>query len=341
MVTMMSRRLLFSLLLFLGACAPPPTPTPLPTPTPGMSAVDAGVQLIQQDMYLRLTQQAIESLRVEAGSKMTATQQVISATATQARYEDNTKATQRAEYATQAAWQVTVQAAQVFDTATAQAQATATQMAYDRATTTADAQGTATQMAVIGLTATIASHETSVAEEKTRQAPIDAAKKRALEAQTQSTEIKLAQEKATAFFYAWFFPVALGIILVVLVFIAWKKSKVGVIQDERGHIRIVMINGHALNPDLMFRPLIEFPRGGAQAPLLETSDADQRQVTHEAKIVSAIQALPPGYPRQGLNLVGGMTGGQSAVNIQVVQPGQVAGIRNDLDGQLLGEVADD
>jgi hypothetical protein len=102
-----------------------------------------------------------------------------------------------------------------------------------------------------------------------------------------------------------------------------------------------MINGHALNPDLMFRPLIEFAKNGATAPLLGTSDMDQRQVTHEAKIVNAIQALPPGYPKQGMNLVGGMTGAQPSVNIQVIQPGQMSNLHKDFDEQIAGEVIDD
>jgi hypothetical protein len=287
------------------------------------------------------TQQAEDLIWKRVMERMTATQAVLDATATQEQKAANAQNTAEAKVATQQVWKVTVQAAQAFDTATAQAQAAATQMAYVHATTTAEAQGTATQMAVVGLTATIAAHETSTAEYKTQQAPIIAAEQRALEAKTQSTELKLRQEKATEFFWAWFFPIAVVLALAAAVYVLWKKSKVGVIQDDRGNIRIVMINGQALNPDLMFRPVIQFRRDGAFAPILGTSDTDQRQVTHEAKVVSAIQALPPGYPKQGLNLVGGMATGQPAVNIQVVQPGQLGSLRKEFDNQIAGEVMDD
>ena len=108
----MNRRLLFSLLLMFLLTACGAQPTPLPTPTQNMNAVEAGVQLIQQDMYLRLTEQYVNNLRIEAGARMTVTQQVIDATATQQRYNNDAQATQRAGSATQQAFAVTVAAAQ-------------------------------------------------------------------------------------------------------------------------------------------------------------------------------------------------------------------------------------
>lgn len=146
----MSRQSLFSLsilVLMLASCGV--QPTPMPTATPAMDAIKAGVQLIQQDMYLRLTEQAVNNQRIETGAKMTATQQVIDATATQQRYNQDVLSTQQAATATQQTFQVTVVAAQAFDTATAQAQVTAT------------------QLAIIGLTATVEAKGTEMADKKT------------------------------------------------------------------------------------------------------------------------------------------------------------------------------
>lgn len=332
----MNRRSLFSLffLLLLTACSGGEM---TPTPTAVSGAANAAIALIQQDMYLRLTQQAIDNQRIETGARMTATQQVIDATATQARYEDNAKSTQRAESATQQAFSVTVAAAQAFDTATAQAQRTATQAANEH-------QATATQLAVVGLTATVEAKATAVSEQKTQEAPLIWAKQTAVYAESQKTQIELQKTQATMWVSAWggwFFAL---VVLVVAVFVIWKKSQIGVITDENGRVRIVMINQRALQPDLMFNPVLDFSQKNVvTAPALGVSDELQRQITHETKVVEAVRALPPGYQRQAMGLASGMVQ-KPAVNIQVIQPTETGIISQwdaDIQGQMAQEVQDD
>lgn len=258
---MMNRRSLFSLCLalFLVACGSESEPTPTPT---AIGVVDAGVLLLQKQMEIQVTQQAIENLRIETGARLTATQQVIDVTATQAQKAVEAQATRRAEAATQQAFSVTVAAAQAFDTATAQAQGTATQAASSQ-------QATATQMAVIGLTATIEAKSTAVAEQKTQEAPLVWAKQTAVIAESQKTQIELQKTQATMWVSAWggwFFAL---VVLVVAVFVIWKKSQIGVITDENGRVRMIMINQRALQPDLMFGPVLDFSdKNSVTAPTL-------------------------------------------------------------------------
>ena len=334
----MNRRLPFSLLFMLLLTACGTQPTPLPTPTQSLSAVEAGVQLIQQDMYLRLTEQFVNNLRIEAGARMTATQQILDATATQARYEDNAKSTQRAESVTQQAFAVTIAAAQAFDTATAQAIGTATQAASEQ-------HATATQMAVIGLTATVEAKSTAIAEQKTQEAPIIWARQTAVYAESQKTQIELQKTQATMWVSAWGGWVFALVVLVVAVFVIWKKSQIGVITDENGRVRVIMINNRALQPDLMFGPVLDFSQKNAVTiPNLGSSEELQRQIVHETKIVEAVRALPPGYQRQALGLAGGMSTPQASVNIQVIQPGETGMISQwdaDIQNQMAKEVQDD
>ncbi len=324
---MMSRKLLFSafvLLLALSACGG--QPAPIPTPTEGLDAIEAGVQLIQQDMYLRLTEQAVNNQRIETGAKMTATQQVIDATATQQRYDQDDRSTRQAATATQQVFQVTVAAAQAFDTATAQAQATAT------------------QMAVTGITATVEAKATEIAAQQTQEAPVIWAKQTAVYAESNKAKIELDKAQATMWISAWggwFFAL---VVLAAAIFVIWKKSQIGVIADENGRVRVIMINQRALQPDLMFGPVLDFSRkDGVTVPSLGTSDDIQRQINHEAKVVDAIGRLPPGYSRQAVGLASGMAQ-QPAVNIQVVQPGETGLISQwdaDIQGQMAQEVQDD
>jgi len=332
----MNRRSLFSLLLLLllTACSGGEM---TPTPTAVSGAANAAIALIQQDMYLRLTQQAIDNQRIETGARMTATQQVIDATATQARYEDNAKSTQRAESATQQAFSVTVAAAQAFDTATAQAQGTATQAANEQ-------HATATQMAVVGLTATVEAKATAVAEQKTQEAPLIWAKQTAVYAESQKTQIELQKTQATMWVSAWGGWFHALVVLVVAVFVIWKKSQIGVITDENGRVRIVMINQRALQPDLMLGPVLDFSqKGTVTAPALGVSTETQLQLAHETKVVEAVRALPPGYQRQAMGLASGMVR-KPAVNIQVIQPNETGIISQwdaDIQGQMAQEVQDD
>lgn len=323
----MNRQSLFSLsilVLMLASCGV--QPTPMPTPTPGLDAIEAGVQLIQQDMYLRLTEQAVNNQRIETSAKMTATQQVIDATATQQRYNQDVRSTQQAATATQQAFQVTVAAAQAFDTATAQA------------------QGTATQMAVNGITATVEAKGTAIAEQKTQEAPLVWAKQTAVYAESQKTQIELQKTQATMWVSAWggwFFAL---VVLAAAIFVIWKKSQIGVVTDENGRVRIIMINQRALQPDLMFGPVLDFSdKQAVTAPALGVPEETQRQIAHETKVVEAVRSLPPGYQRQALGLAGGMVQ-KPAVNIQVIQPhetGLISQWDTDIQGQMAQEVQDD
>ncbi|PKN92990.1 MAG: hypothetical protein CVU44_11200 [Chloroflexi bacterium HGW-Chloroflexi-6] len=321
----MSRFYGFSLLVivFLAGCVP--LDVTQPTTTPVVGVVDASVELIRQDMYLRLTQQSIENERIEAGARMTATQQVIDATATQQVRSDNAIATERSAEATQQVWQVTVMAAQAADTATAQANATAA------------------QAMVLGTTATVQAAGTATAVEQTQQAPIVAAKSTAMFAQARQTEIELQKSTATMWVSAWGGWVFAVVVIVIAAFVIWKKSQVGVIPtDSNGRPQMVVINQGGqkilVSPSLMASPMLAISNQGGSMPML-VNENFQKETTHGAQIIEAVRSLPPGYNRQGLSLAGGLTGPQQAgsVNIQVVQPGQLDGIRHELDAKLTEE----
>lgn len=316
----MNRRLFFSLtlamLLALSGCVGATFDAPTATPTPVYGVVDAGLELIRQDMYLRLTQQVIDNQRIEAGARMTATQVVIDAAHTQQARSDYATATERSAQTTAQVWQVTVDAAKNSDAATQQAQATGTAVYH------------------LGTTATVVAAATATSDHRTQMAPIWAAEEQAAEARARKTEIELRQAQATEVVDAWWLYVLVFVLALAFLYYLWKKSQVGVILD-RGRLRIVMVGKTALNPDLMFRPVMDFSDGQIQAPRLDVPDETQRQITHEAKIVDAISFLPPSGGGQGMKLLGSMTGQQSgSVNIQVLQPGQLSDIRRELDGKL-------
>jgi hypothetical protein len=321
----MNRRLFFSLplagillLMVLAGCGEsafsPPTATPTPTADLGIGG--AVVQLLEQEAYIRLTQQAIDNQRIEMGAIMTATQMVIDAAYTQQARSDNATATERSAQTTAQVWQVTVAAAKNSDAATQQAQATGTAVYHQ------------------GVTATVVAGATATTEYQTRMAPIWKADEQAAEARARKTEIELRQAQATEVVDAWWLYILVFVLAIAFLYYLWKKSQVGVILDERGRLRLVMIGQTALNPDLMFRPVMDFRDGQIEAPRLDVSDDTQRQITHEAKIVDAISMLPPSGGNQGMKLLGSMTSQPGSVNIQVLQPGQLTDIRRELDGKL-------
>jgi len=129
-------------------------------------------------------------------------------------------------------------------------------------------------------------------------------------------------------------------------FMLWKKSQVGTIApDNRGNYPLVMtiVNGEKriTFPALMPSPVLEYGKGGTRLPML-TDPETQRQTTHGAQIVQALGALQPGYQRQALGLAGGLSAApQGAVNIQVVQPGNVQGWLDDVQGQLSARVEEE
>lgn len=212
-------------------------PTVLPTATPGMDAVSAGVQLIQQDMVLRLTQQAIESQRIETGARLTATQQVLDATATALRHAEEAQQTQVASAATRVVWNVTVAAAKAQDEATAQAN-------NIQGTSTAAAQATGTQVAVLGITATVVAAGTATADYKTQQAPIVEAQNRELAARVQSAELAAERERMTNNVMAWGPWVGFAVALVAAIYFARQYLRVRAFKpDERGDAPYLVIDG--------------------------------------------------------------------------------------------------
>jgi len=326
----MSRLLVFSVLivLMLSGCVAGPTPTP-------QGIIDAGYELAREKMYIELTQQSVDSARIEMGAKMTATQMVLDATATQQMRDENAQATRQSGQATQAAWQVTVDAGKAYDAATLQA-------ASAHGTATAIVQGTATQMAVLGTTATVQAAATATAVEMTVQAPVMAAKATAMGIEIKNAEMEY-DKAAARFWLDTYGPWVLVVVLVAaLAFYLWKKGQVGVIQDRDGNVRALTIGQNVLNLALMLRPLLTVSKDGFDFPQLVPDEMQNRQA-HERNIVDAVEALGPGYGRPALGLAGSLTGPQQAgsVNIQVVQPGQVQPWIDDVQGQISEHVEED
>jgi hypothetical protein len=314
--------LLFALLL--TACG-----KATPTATPVSGAGEAAVAMIQQQMFSNLTQQAIDNARIQEGAKMTATQQIVDATATKSAHEEELRMTQRADSATQQAWKVTVEAAKAQDVATSQA-------ASLHETQTLVAQGEATRGAALVATEKANSGATATADYKTQQAPIAEARAKALALEAKKAELEFNKSKDTYWLSAyggWFFAIC---VLIAAGFMLWKKSQVGVISDKDGKVRIVMINQRALQPELMYQPVLDFSdKQIVTAPNLNIPAETQRQIVHETKVVEAISSLPQGYQRQALSLAGGMASGPAAaVNIQVVQPGNIQPWLDDVQGQM-------
>ena len=114
------------LLLMLTGCS---GEQPKPTPTEVSGVGNAAIALLEKNMYLQLTEQAITNETIKNAAIMTATQQMLDVTATAARHAENLQATQAAGEATKQAWVVTVSAAPARDTATVEANKTSTQQA--------------------------------------------------------------------------------------------------------------------------------------------------------------------------------------------------------------------
>jgi hypothetical protein len=325
----MNRPLLFSLLVMatLTACAGNATPSA----TPITDAGGAAVALIQQQMFSNLTQQAIDNQRVQEGAKMTATQQVRDATATQSAHEEAVRMTQRADSATQQAWKVTVAAAQAADAATAQAK-------IDEKTATAEYHATATQGAMIVATERANNGATATSDYKTQQAPIEDAKKKALDIETKKAELELKRAQDTYWLSAyggWFFAL---LVAIAAGFVIWKKSQFGVVLDENGKVRIVMIGKRALLPELMVNPVADFSsKDKVTVPDLGVNAETQSRQAHERNVVDAIAALPQGYPRQAVGLAGGMMGqpGGAQINIQVLSADRMNPVLDEAEGGLL------
>lgn len=334
----MKKTLLFSLLVFIAlsgaACGTGTAYQPTSTPTEDMGVTDAVYKLMQQEMIGKLTQQAEDR-------RATSTQAVIAATATRAAYEIHAAETQRADTATQRAFNVTVAAAKAADAATAQAQAAATQAYFSGVTATTEWKATATQNAFVAQTAAAQVRETATADYKTQQAPIEAARLRALNAQADAAELALVRQKATNDFQAWGPWVLAAVCGGMLIFVVIKKSEVGVIKDGRGNTEAVKVGNRLVNPSLMIRPVLEFNRDGVTAPELGVPMDAQSQHAHDRNIVAGISAMPQGLLNQAVKYLQELTAPRApGVQIQVLQPGQMGSLRADLEEQLAQEVVD-
>jgi hypothetical protein len=260
------------ILITLGGCSAAGYTNQQATATPGMDAVAAGVQLIQQDMVLRLTQQAVDNARIEAGAKMTATQQVIDAQATveekarkdraaaaEAARED--RATSMAGTATYEAWQVTVQAQQ-------------TKQAIDYANGTSTVQASQTGQAIAYVAATGTSHAQST--ENSVKATQDTATRnlKATEqsASAQSAQLAADREKMTNGVIAWGPWVGFAIALAAAVYFARQYLRVRAFKpDERGDAPYLVIDGvKVLDLDGMPSALLDLKT--QTAPLLTTPE---------------------------------------------------------------------
>ncbi|RPH61232.1 MAG: hypothetical protein EHM81_04665 [Chloroflexi bacterium] len=226
------------------------TPTTQPTATVGIDPVAAGVQLIQQDMALRLTQQFIENERLKAGAMMTATQQFLDVQATVVERSRQERAAAQAATATYQVFEVTRDAAYAQGTATAQAQGTQQAIAYQVATGTAQAQAT---------------ENTVKATQETNRWNLQAT---AQAAQAESAKLAADRERMTNGVIAWGPWVGFGIALAAAIFFAQKYLHVRAFKpDERGDAPYLVIGGQQVI-DLDGLPGALLDLKTQQAPLL-------------------------------------------------------------------------
>jgi len=322
---------LMMLMLFLTACGADETPTP----TPEMSAGEAAVQLIQEDMKLRLTQQSIEAARLETSARMTATQQVMDATATEQRHVENIQATRQAAAATQRVWDVTVQAGYAQDTETAVARAAATQQAEQ-------AHGTEVALGYLHGTSTAQIQATERTVKATQDQASWSAQATAQYAQAESAKFAADRERMTNGVMAWGPWIIALVAMGVAAFAIIRKSQVGTVErDENGMMPGVMVfhKGQKMfiSPDRMFAPVLNFGRQGVTAPQLVDSER-QEGATRRAQAVEAINALPPQAQRQGMGLMSQTFNEVTSKRIEVVGQEQLTGWLDEAETKLSEEI---
>jgi len=323
--------LLMFFMLFLTACSADETATP----TPEMGVGDAAVKLIQEDMKLRLTQQSIEAARLETGARMTATQQVMDATATEQRHNENSQATRQAAAATQRVWDVTVQAGYAQDTATAEAKAAA-------ATATEQAHGTAVALGYLHATSTAQIQATERTVKATQDQASWSAQATAQSAQAESAQLAADRERMTNGVMAWGPWLIALVAMAVAAFAIIRKSQVGTVErDENGMMPGVMIfhKGQKMfvSPDRMFAPVLNFGRQGVTAPQLVDMER-QEGATRRAQAVEAINALPPQAQRQGMGLMSQTFNEVTSKRIEVLGQEQLGGWIEEAESKLSEEI---
>lgn len=312
----MRRVILFLMVtMLLSACGSARTPEPT-----DVSALAAGVQLIQQDMVLRLTQQAIESERLETSAKMTATQQVLDAAATREAHQEKLQMQKTTGAATQQAWAVTVEAARADDAATAQA------------------QDTGTAQALVGLTATVAARQTDMADQRTKEAPAIDAKNKALAAQAESARMAAEREQMTNGVIAWGPWAIILVVLCVVAYVIYRKSQIGTIERDANGMMPGVVLFHQgrkmlVSMDRMFAPVLEVGQDGISAPRL-TDDEHQEGTTRRAQAVEAINALPPQAQKQGMGLMSQTFNTVARPTIEVMEAGAVSSWVDEAESKL-------
>jgi hypothetical protein len=331
----MKKILAFSLalfaLMFSSLACNLSTATPKPTATPEFGKRLEGAANNQVAVFE--TQQAEDLLMDRITSRMTATQAVLDGIATREQRDRDAVATKNSSAATQQVLQITLEAAKTQDFLTQQA-------GDAKSTSAAMAQGTAMQMAVLGITATVEFNRTATAEYNVKQAPIEAAKIRALNAQADSAELARDREAATNWLQAygpWLFAFCC---LAALAFVMIKKSEVGVIQNGRGDVELVKVGRRMTKPSLMILPVLQFDKDEVTAPELGVPMDVQSKQAHESNVVAGIANLPQWAAQQAKSLLSGLTSQAPGVQIQVLQPGQMGSVRDELEQALAEEIVD-
>jgi hypothetical protein len=305
------------------------------TATQGMDAVSAGVQLIQQDMVLRLTQQAVENARIEAGAKMTATQQVVDAAATvdeKARKDKaaaveaarEEKATAMAATATYEVWQITAQAGQTMQaieysnaTSTVQAAETKQAIAYMAATDTSQAQATEKSVKATQDTTTWNLRATQQA------------------AEAESAKLAAEREKMTNGVTAWGPWVGFAIALAAAVYFARQYLRVRAFKpDERGDAPYLVVDGvKVLDLDAMPGALLDLKT--QTAPLL-TSPENAAQIKARDQFIDLnTRGLPNQFQERKTNGQMPMLG--SGVKIELAPYVEVQNLLGNAEQQLNDE----
>jgi hypothetical protein len=109
--------------------------------------------------------------------------------------------------------------------------------------------------------------------------------------------------------------------------------------DQNGKAQMVVINQGGqkilVSPSLMASPALTITNDRTEMPMLVEASL-QEKVTHGAQIIEAVRSLPPGYQRQALGMTAGMTQPNGAqINIQVLNPGNVSPVLDEVEGALL------